>query len=203
MRQTTLGASQRRWTPRSKGQERDEASWNEKERERERERRGEKEPRERAAKVSLILISISWCDVYLTTRGWLRRSREHLRLSFSSPVAEIPREMFYSGTPRASARAETSCCPSSSRLNALAQVAATAICIQSALIRLSRGKRKDERGTHSPRTPSPSSRRVYPLDNSYWRVLLQLSVFEARHASTVQNLWWKKSKLAPLLPKKI
>lgn len=59
------------------------------------------------------------------------------RLSFSSPSrrtqAGIPREMFYSGTPRAPARAGTSCCPSIRRLNAPAQVAATAICIQSTL----------------------------------------------------------------------
>lgn len=42
---------------------------------------GEKGPRERAAKVSLILISISWCDVYLTTTAW---SRERASVVFLS-----------------------------------------------------------------------------------------------------------------------
>lgn len=43
-----------------------------------------KETRERAAKVSLILISISWCDVYLTTRR--RRATRGPSLSISLPL---------------------------------------------------------------------------------------------------------------------
>lgn len=86
-----------------------------------------KETRERAAKVSLILISISWCDVYLTTRCRGATSGHpslHLSPSLSSfylssflsvfSRAEIPQEMFYSETPQASAKVETNCCPSTS-----------------------------------------------------------------------------------------
>lgn len=91
-----------------------------------------KETREHAAKVSLILISISWCDVYLTTRVEELRAAISLSLSLSLSVsfslsflslssflfvfsrAEIPQEMFYSETPQASAKVETNCCPSTS-----------------------------------------------------------------------------------------
>lgn len=75
-------------------EQRDESSEEEEER---RNETGEGEPREQAAKVSLILISISWCDVYLTTTTRRGGTRERLRrLSFSSPSrrtqAGIPRE---------------------------------------------------------------------------------------------------------------
>lgn len=86
------------------------------------------------------------------------------RLSFSSPSrrtqAGIPREMFYSGTPRAPARAGTSCCPSIRRLNAPAQVAATAICIQSTL---QFGSRK---GKGAP-TSSYAKQRLDPYPSRY------------------------------------
>lgn len=98
-----------------------------------------------------------------------KRSRERPRLSFSSPSrrtqAGIPREMFYSGTPRASAaRTETSCCSSMSRLNALAQVAATAICIQSTLIRL-QSRRKS---IGAPTSPYPRRKRTPPFSRIRW-----------------------------------
>lgn len=79
----------------------------------------------RAVKVSLILISISWCDVHLTTRHRDCHERASIPPPFPPPSlflsslflfvlsrAEIPREMFYSETPRASAKVETNCCPS-------------------------------------------------------------------------------------------
>lgn len=109
---------------------------------------------ERTAKVSFILISISWCDVYLTTRrrGATSDHFSPFSLSFSLSLAsfsffsvssrtEIPHEMFYSETPQASSLRQDRNEPlptfshTPSPLKYGAQVAATAICIQSTLIR--------------------------------------------------------------------
>lgn len=102
----------------------------------------------------------------LNNHGMEPRARP-CRLSFSSPSrrtqAGIPREMFYSGTPRAPARAGTSRCPSIRRLNAPAQVAATAICIQSTL---QFGSRKGMGGGGAP-TSYYTKQRLDPYPSRY------------------------------------
>lgn len=129
---------------------------------------------ERTAKASLILISISWCDVYLTTRRrdatsehislppflFLSLSLSSSLLSSSLPGLKFLARCFIQRHRRLlSAKVETNAWPPSapSPLERGAQVAATAICIQSTLIRLklAEGGRK---GTHLPSRLDESQR---------------------------------------------